>query len=580
MTSAGRQRAVLLLLLALCFVVRLLSMPDKVYTYDEGQHLYYGHQILNLKSDRLEAELWVSKTLSDGWHTEIDGQELRLVKGNRVFRYTVVRTVEGGWDVRGLDASKMPISALNALPGKIGSLFPRLGNLVGGLSPARFVTVLTSLFLGYLCFHWSRKVYGFGAGLFTLFLFAFEPNLIAHSQLITTDLYGAATMTLALYTSWRYSLAKDTAHAAAVGVALGLSQLAKYSAVFLWILIPAILLLADSRRLMNLIQAKDGRTARDVLGRMVRHGGLVLLIALLMINAGYFFNRTLTPLHEYHFQSDLFQSLQSALSSARFIRIPLPYPYLEGLDLVSFEERTGFGYGRVYLLGQLSREGFLGYYLFAFLFKVPLAIQVLCLLAALSYVAHWKSNRFRRAELFILVPLLFFTVYLNLFNRAQNGIRFLLIIFPCIFVFCGSLIAGWSAINRSRKLGILVLGLYLVVSVLSYFPHYIPYFNELVYDRRSAYKVLADSNIDWGQGGGRLAQYLRQHPTAQVHPAEPAAGRIVVDVNHLTGTVGDPERYAWLRENFFPSATIAHAYLVYDVSIQEVQAISPYYRNH
>jgi hypothetical protein len=299
-----------------------------------------------------------------------------------------------------------------------------------------------------------------------------------------------------------------------------------------------------------------------------------------MINAGYFFNRTLTPLHEYHFQSELFQSIQSSFSSARFIRVPLPYPYVEGLDLMSFQERTGFGYGRVYLLGQLSREGFLGYYLFAFLFKVPLAIQVLCFLAALSCVARWKSGRFWRAELFILGPLLFFTVYLNLFNRAQNGIRFLLIIFPCILVFCGSLIAGWSSVTRSRKLGILVLGLYLVASVLSYFPHYIPYVNELVYDRRSAYKVLADSNIDWGQGGGRLAQYLKQHPTAKVHPEKPAAGRIVVDVNHLTGTIGDPERYAWLRDNFFPSATIAHAYLVYDISAKEVEALAPYSRIH
>jgi hypothetical protein len=304
-----------------------------------------------------------------------------------------------------------------------------------------------------------------------------------------------------------------------------------------------------------------------------------MLIAVLVINAGYLFNRTLTPLHEYHFHSDLFQSIQSALAPARFIRIPLPYPYLEGLDLVSFEDRTGFACARVYLLGQLSWEGFPGYYLIAFLFKVPLAIQLLCLLAALSYVAHWKSGRFRSAELFLLLPLLFFTVYFNVFNRAQYGIRFFLLIFPSILVFCGSLIARWSPVSRLRKLGILALGGYLVVSVLSYFPHYIPYMNELVYERRSAYKVLADSNIDWGQGGGHLAQYLKQHPTVQVRPAKPTAGRIVVDVNHLTGIVGAPERYAWLRENFSPSATIAYAYLVYDVSAKEVEAISPYYRN-
>ena len=579
----GTQRAAVLLLLAVCFAVRVLSMPDQTYTYDEGQHLWYGHQILNLQSDRPEGGLWVSKILADGWHTELDGQQLKLVKGNRIQRYEILRTVEGGWDVRALDASKMPVSALNALPGKIASHFPSVNKVqkyFGNLTVARFVTILASVLLGYLCFYWSRQVYGFGAGLFTLFLFAFEPNLIAHSQLITTDLYSAATMTLALYTSWRYGLVKDTGHAVAMGVAVGLSMLAKYSAVFLWILIPVILLLAELRHLIKLMRAQDGRAIRDLGRRFLAHGCLAMFIAVLVINAGYLFNRTLTPLHEYHFKSDLFQSIQSALSPARFIRMPLPYPYLEGLDLSSFEERTGFGYGRVYLLGQLSREGFPGYYFFAFLFKVPLAIQALCVLAALSFAAQWKRGDLWRAELFMLVPLLFFTVYFNFFFRAQIGIRFLLLIFPCIFVFCGSVIPRWSTVNRSRRLAIFALGSYLVISVLSYFPHYIPYLNELVYDRRSAYGFLADSNIDWGQGERYLAQYLKQYPETQIRPEKPVAGRIVVNVNHLTGIVGDAERYAWLRENFFPSATIAHAYLVYDVSPEKLEATSSYYRSN
>jgi hypothetical protein len=557
----------------------MLSMPDQTYTYDEGQHLTYGHQILNLNSDRLEGGLWVSKILADGWHTELHGRELKLVKGDKTQRYEILRTVEGGWDVRALDASKMPISALNALPGKIGYLFPPVKRLLGGLYAARLVTVITSLLLGYLCFRWSEQVYGFSAGLFTLFLFAFEPNLIAHSQLVTTDLYAAATMTLALYTSWRYSLAKDTKRAVAMGLAVGLSMLAKYSAVFLWILIPVILLFTEWH-LIKLIRAKDSRAVREVGRRFVAHGCLAMIIAVLVINAGYLFNRTFTPLQEYHFKSEVFQSIQSALSPARFIRVPLPYPYLEGLDLSSFEERTGFGYGRVYLLGQLSREGFPGYYLFAFLFKVPLALQALCIIAAVSLAVQWKNGDFRRAELFVLVPLLFFTVYFNFFFRAQNGIRFLLLIFPCIFVFCGSVIPRWSTVNWSGQLGVLALASYLVISVLSYFPHYIPYFNELVYDRRFAYKVLADSNIDWGQNKGYLRRYLERYPTAQVNPEKPAVGRFIVDVNHLTGIVGDPVRYAWLRENLFPLNSIAHAYLVYDITADKLQAISPSYRNH
>ena len=43
------------------------------------------------------------------------------------------------------------------------------------------------------------------------------------------------------------------------------------------------------------------------------------------------------------------------------------------------------------------------------------------------------------------------------------------------------------------------LVLYLVVSVLSYYPHFIPYFNELVWDRTKAYRILVDSNLGWSQ---------------------------------------------------------------------------------
>src|SRR4030095_5611669 len=91
-SRATRQTAGLLLLLGVCLAVRVLSMPDQTYTYDEGQHLYYGHQILNLNSNRLDAELWVTRLLSDGWQTELDGQELRLVKGNKIQRYEILRT--------------------------------------------------------------------------------------------------------------------------------------------------------------------------------------------------------------------------------------------------------------------------------------------------------------------------------------------------------------------------------------------------------------------------------------------------------------------------------------------------------
>jgi hypothetical protein len=118
-----------------------------------------------------------------------------------------------------------------------------------------------------------------------------------------------------------------------------------------------------------------------------------------------------------------------------------------------------------------------------------------------------------------------------------------------------------------------VLSAWLVLSVISYFPHYIPYFNELVPDRRYAYRVLADSNIDWEQAEWYLDRYLEAHPEAVLSPEEPVTGRVVMEVNRLTGVAGDPAPYAWLREYQNPMDTIAYTYLVYEVTEADLAAL-------
>jgi hypothetical protein len=115
----------------------------------------------------------------------------------------------------------------------------------------------------------------------------------------------------------------------------------------------------------------------------------------------------------------------------------------------------------------------------------------------------------------------------------------------------------------------------MAVSVASYFPHFIPYFNELTWDRLSAHRRLADSNLDFGQAEGYLIRYVEQHPEVIVEPAGPQPGTLLVGVNHLTGVLGGPERYAWLRENFEPVGHMAYAYLIYEISPEELRAIAP-----
>ena len=91
-----------------------------------------------------------------------------------------------------------------------------------------------------------------------------------------------------------------------------------------------------------------------------------------------------------------------------------------------------------------------------------------------------------------------------------------------------------------------------MVSVFSYFPNYLAYFNEIVIDRTQAYRFLADSNIDWGQNVAELEIFLEEHPEYSFQPSQPTAGIVVVGVNELVGVVGKPEDFQWLRENYEP----------------------------
>ncbi len=513
-------------ILALFAAISVLSMQHTTLTVDEDGHWAYGLQILGLDSTRF-------------------------------------------------DDSKMPLTALNAIPAKAAALLPAgwPRDVLGKLPTARAVTILMAMLLGVLVYRWSREVYGPAAGLLALSLYAFEPNTIAHAQLVTTDLYAAATLTLAVYLSWRYSLKKRLGRAALLGFALGLSQLAKYTNLALFVLIPFTLVLAEMRTVRRLITAANWQVLRSGLQRAFWHGLVALFIAVLVIQAGFLFNQPFTPLKDYLFESETFNSVQRALAPAGFIRLPLPYPYVEGLDLVLFRERTGFGFGDIYLLEQVRSEGFPGYYFIAFLYKVPLAIQAIFGLAILARLFRRGGPGFTRAEIFMGVPILFFSIYFNFFYRAQIGIRFLLIILPCILVFSGGLVHKWPSFSRAKKAGVFALVGYLTLSVLSYFPHYIPYFNELVYDRRYAYKILADSNIDWEQSEWYLDRYLEEHPEAVLEPASPTAGRIIMGVNALTGVSVDRTRYAWLRDNLEPVETVAFTYLVYEVSPAALEKI-------
>lgn len=481
------------------------------------------------------------------------------------------QVIEGNTDR--FDDSKMPVTALNMIPQKLASFLEagKLKQLLSRLYTARAVTILFSCLLAILIFFWSRSLYGFPAGLISLLLYILDPNIIAHSQLVTTDLYVTCAISYSFYFLWKFANERSPGSGLASLILLGISQLTKYTAIVLFPLFLFAIMLFDlaNRKVPN--PARPGLGSRG--WRYIKYIVLASFVTLLVINIGFLFNRTFTSFGDYQFRSGLFNELQTSYPVLNSVRIPVPYPYLQGIDAMLSTEQTGNFSGNIYFLGQVSSlKGFPGYYFVASLFKVPIATQVIILLAFIIYFIDAKRrSHFWQNEFFLLLPVLFFTLYFNFFFNTQIGIRYYLPVFPFLYVFSGSLFIGWksfSAIQKTASIGLLV---YLGFSMFSYYPYHISYFNELVLDRTQAYKYLADSNLDWNQSKNELRQYLSEHPGAIYKPNKVRSGRIVVRVNDLVGVTVDPAKYAWLRENFEPVETIAYTYLVYKISPQEIE---------
>jgi 4-amino-4-deoxy-L-arabinose transferase-like glycosyltransferase len=485
---------------------------------------------------------------------------------------------EYGWrllhfDTTRLSDSKMPFSMLNAFPAVVGAGL-RPGGLRHRLETVefgRYATVVGALLLGWLVFRWARTLYGPAAGLLALALFVLDPNILAHSALVTTDLYAAWMIALAVWAYWRFLNREGAGRwrpAALSAVTFALAQHAKFSAAYLAPIFILILVGHAAPEIWGLTRA--GRW-RALAGRFVAAGmyvALYVVVFIIIVNIGYWGDRSFRPLATYAFRSDAFRTVQAHLVWIPGLRMPLPWAYVEGLDWVLAVERVGRA--DVYLLGQLLPPGqrFPEYYAVTWLFKEPIATQLLLYLALGAYLARFRRFDFRRNEWFLACPVLFFAWYLTFVYKVEIGYRYALPVLPFLFVFTGSLLRDLPALRRSSKWLVGSLVLYLVVSVLSYYPHFIPYFNELVWDRKRAYQISIGSNLDWGQERGYLRKYLRRHPAAVTEPRDPQAGTIVVSGDFAAA---GPR---WLRENFRPVGHIAYAWLIYKITPEDVQRVT------
>lgn len=330
------------------------------------------------------------------------------------------------------------------------------------LVAARVPIVLLGMLLVFVVFWCARQWAGAVGGWVALFLTTFDPNLLANSRLVTTDLGLTLFFFVAAWLLWRWLERPTALNLILAGAAAGLASASKFTGLLIWPVFAAVLL----------VYPAGGARRRGRLPALLGMGlaGYAALWAVFGFDVG------------------------PVPGSGLGIPIPAPfYPYSVWDTFMVIENQPK----TAYLLGQTSPRGWWYYFPVALAVKTPLPML---LLALGGLVVAIRARGWHRTAPLWLPPALFLA--LSMSGRITIGYRHILPLVPFLIVLAG--IAAqtmWqqSARRHAWRAGLIALLALQAVDVLRLLPHQEAYFNQLAGGPDGGGRVLADSNLDWGQ---------------------------------------------------------------------------------
>ena len=337
----------------------------------------------------------------------------------------------------------------------------------------RLPILVLSILLGWVMFRVGRRLFGAAGGLLALALWVLDPNVVAHSGLVTTDLGITLFIFLAALAldAW---IARPTRRGLLLlGLATGGAFASKYTALWLPPILAGVAVTALRRDPPAALWNRP-RWRRLLL--LAGAAAPVVGIAFLVVALSYGF----TGLPEY----------------------------LEGLDRTLHHSATGH---RAWLLGEISDTGWWYYFPLAFFWKTPPG--TLLVLAAAVAAAVLGARRAARDEILLLVPIGITLLFVCAW-KVNIGLRHLLPIYPFLFLAAGRLLMPRPAAGRPARAprwAVVTAGLGLAwngVEAARITPDHLAYFNSFAGGPAGGHEYLLDSNGDWGQASKALKRYL------------------------------------------------------------------------
>jgi hypothetical protein len=418
----------------------------------------------------------------------------------------------------------------------LGDLFIHSNNAELVTFWARFPIILLALLLGFAIYTWTKEFAGSVAALFALLLYVADPNVIAHSHYVTTDLGIAAFIFFAFYAFLRFLKKPNLRNVVIFGIVLGLAQLAKFSAVLLFPYFGLVILIHSLTKSKpdTITGSVIAYRFRDLLISLLKYTAAVA-ICFALIYVVYIPNTINMPgeklpeiakvmLDAKHPLGQFAINFVDATSKNAILK-PIS-EYFLGVFMVFGRVAGGNTY---YFFGVVDNHATPWYFPAVFMLKetLPLLFLIigtsvyslyrigklliqkptwnLCRLFSRSYQSHTTQ--------YVMLGFVALYVFVSVTGNLNIGFRHLFPILPFIYVLITKTIfdfirhKGFRG-EQATKAVIGVLAAWIVAIPVLAYPAYLSYFNEAAGGHENGYQYVTDSNYDWGQDVKRLRAFV------------------------------------------------------------------------
>ena len=347
---------------------------------------------------------------------------------------------------------------------------------------ARLLAAACAGALALLAFLFTARHVSPGAGLLAGTLVAFLPDLLAHGGVAYNDVPLALAFFASVWLIDATLRAPTMAKAIGAGIMVSIAVGTKYSALVLGPIAVVLLLLEIARRAAS----RDLRAWLPAIGLRV----LVAIVVAYLVQVALY-------------QGDF---------ALTFLR----------QGVVGAQGHITGGHGvPTYLLGRMYADAPWYTYPVQFLYKTPMALHILMVLALIGLAISAGRWSWRdvlaspmRAPVVAIALFLFFLLRANL----TIGFRYALPVLPLVCVLTSAGVALlWQRVSPIVRGAIVFVVVFYVASPLTYYPHFLAYTSEYQSDPELGYFTFVDSSLDWGQGLIELRDFMRRENIPSVY---------------------------------------------------------------